>query len=212
MEYLRNGLWKARARKALIRSGPLKNFHGKSEFFKQIARLPGYGEHANCSTFGSGMIERAFWLGAHSSATETWNAEDHFLWWNGARIEIDRSIVESFDGHFLEDLPNDSFLGVHATFFGVEIDPEDVDATSPELPVNSARTARSSTFDWEGAFASVAARLYFDLQFEDVHARGTQVAVVDALREYFQNNNLAIPEISSLKAKARKIVGALRSK
>lgn len=76
----------------------------------------------------------------------------------------------------------------------------------------AAKNTRSTKFDWEVAFADVAARLYYDCDWPDVHARGVQTDIENALRNSFVRRKLPVPEETSLKNKARIILGALRAK
>ncbi len=101
---------------------------------------------------------------------------------------------------------------------GVMIDREQLDIFYPGIaqPASTASSdvtarARSTTYDWEAAFADVAAMLYSDLEFEDVNARGVQAQIVGALRTSFEKRRLPIPSDDTLKPKARMIVGALRA-
>lgn len=71
---------------------------------------------------------------------------------------------------------------------------------------------RATTYDWEAAFADVAARLYLDVELPDLNARGVQTQIIDLLRESFENRGLPTPATDTLKPKAKKILGALRFK
>jgi hypothetical protein len=71
---------------------------------------------------------------------------------------------------------------------------------------------RGTKYDWEAAFADVAARFYHDIQFDDLSAKGVQTAIIDLLRSSFDGRGLPIPSDDTLKPKARKLLGALRGK
>ena len=71
---------------------------------------------------------------------------------------------------------------------------------------------RATKFDWEAAFADVAARFYHDIQFDDLEAKGVQSQIIDLLRASFESRGLAVPTDDTLKPKARKLLGALRAK
>lgn len=73
------------------------------------------------------------------------------------------------------------------------------------------QNSRPTSYDWEAAFADVAAKLYSDLAFDDVNARGVQKEIINALRQSFEERKVAVPSDDTLKPKARKIVGALRA-
>jgi len=100
--------------------------------------------------------------------------------------------------------------------FGVEVEseavnrllvPHSVSAETAGVQINPVSTA----YDWESAFADVAAALYFDIEFERVDARGAQQEIVRLLRKSFEKRGKAEPGETMLKAKARKIQASLRS-
>lgn len=72
--------------------------------------------------------------------------------------------------------------------------------------------ARATTYDWEAAFADVAAAFYHDIEFQSLEARGVQTEIVDLLRSSFESRGVAVPSDDTLKPKARKLLGALRAK
>lgn len=165
-------------------------------------------------TLGTGCLTKDFWHAAHAKANATWSFETGWIWPAGARLEIERGEVEAFHGvpDDGDELKDTEFWGFRFTAYGVGICSFDVDATSPSVARVHGTAVRQSSFDWESAFADVAAEFYHDLQFDDVHARGVSVKVIDALRRSFEARKLQVPELSSLKSKARILVGALRSK
>jgi len=144
-QYLRSGLWKARARKAVIKSGPLEYFE-PVDFEERLTMLPGWGRNCVSLTLGAGMVQTGFWNRSHALAGEKWEIDPGFMWPGAARIQLHRGIVETFDGQIWEGLPDDHFLAFHVTLFGVEICPSDVDATAPSVSIDSKiETNTSST-------------------------------------------------------------------
>ncbi|MDC8755202.1 hypothetical protein OIK40_11185 [Erythrobacter sp. sf7] len=71
---------------------------------------------------------------------------------------------------------------------------------------------RRTVFDWEAAFADVAAALYHDVQFANLEAKGVQTELIRLLRSSFERRGVPIPSDDTLKPKARKLLGALRAK
>jgi len=79
------------------------------------------------------------------------------------------------------------------------------------LPDAQLRT-RSSTYDWEAAFADVAAEFYHGLEFANLDARGVQTEIIKRLRSSFELRGMPVPSDDTLKPKANKLLGALRAK
>ena len=78
--------------------------------------------------------------------------------------------------------------------------------------VGAESVSRRTVFDWEAAFADVAAALYHDVQFANLEAKGVQAELVRLLRSSFESRCVPIPSDDTLKPKARKLLGALRAK
>lgn len=125
-------------------------------------------------------------------------------------------------GHFQRRLLTytDSWIGddVEAGFrlseidiYSVEVEGEAVRRLFPHSPnQNGPTSGRGTMYDWESAFADVAAALYFDLEFQDTHARGVPAELQRALQQSFIARGLRVPEESTLKKKAQVLAGALR--
>lgn len=118
-----------------------------------------------------------------------------------------RYLKKTDDSEYVEE---PSHVGI-TTFYNVEFLLADLNSIAP-LRQEKFHNGRSSKFDWEAAFADVSSWLFHEAEIPDVNANGVQKAIVDELRKSFLNRNLAVPEDTSLKNKARKIMGALRSK
>lgn len=212
VEYLMSGLWSASYQRARVRRGVAK-VSPKGGFKAQLSAA-GHswgGKHID-TVLSSGMLTKRFWHRQHAIAGVEWDFETGFLWPDGARIDIAKGEVEAFHGEFSEDVEESEFLAYRITAFGLGISESDVDATAPSATTTMKQGTRQTAFDWETAIADVAADFYFDLEFEDVNARGVQTEIIEALRKSFERRKLRVPELSSLKAKARILLGALRSK
>lgn len=97
--------------------------------------------------------------------------------------------------------------------FAVEVDAEAVrKIIGWQLAKAGDPAARTTKYDWEAAFAYVAARLYHDESFDDVNAQGVQARIIELLLDSFERRNVAMPSAESCKKKARIIVGEIRSK
>lgn len=210
IEYLQSGVWTASFGRARIRGGP-KQMSAKPVQILHRLGEPFTGECVD-QALGTGILERKFWMRCHEDAGAKWVFETSLFWPEGARIDVERGEVEALHGIISDAVKDDEFLAYRITAYAVSISEYDVDATAPLRGNKIDQLPRRSTFDWEAAFADVAADFYFDLEFEDVGARGVQTKIVDALRESFERRNLRVPELSSLKSKAKILVGALRSK
>lgn len=209
VEYLKSGIWTASFQRARILSGTVQ-MSPKGGFTAQLNSVGRSWNGGGEQTLGTGVLGKAFWHREHAKAGATWSFEVGFIFPDGARLELNRGEIEAFHGAFDEDLADTEFVGLRFTAHGVGISEFDVDATAPAR--GQASAVRQSSFDWESAFADVAAEFYHDLQFEDVNARGVSAKVIEALRRSFEARKLKVPENSSLKSKARILVGALRSR
>lgn len=116
---------------------------------------------------------------------------------------------------------NVGFVYLESDVYGVEVEAEALqkllgltigaDDTTRQGR-STTRQGRSTKFDWEVAFADVAACFYFDAQFNDINAKGVQAQIIDMLRASFEDRRLEVPTDDTLKPKARVLLGALRSK
>ncbi len=96
--------------------------------------------------------------------------------------------------------------------FAVEIDAEAVrKIIGWQVAEAGDPIARTTKYDWEAAFAFVAARFFHDEEFEDVNARGVQARVAELLLDSFEKRKVALPSAESCKKKASIIVGELRA-
>jgi hypothetical protein len=130
------------------------------------------------------------------------------------RAEWEKSIFHQAETHFLtQRFPAPAS---RVSFYGIRLVKADIEVVCPAPLPNASEpvqiTTRGTKFDWEGAFADVGAWLYADADFPDLDATGVQKLIVDELRLSFEKRGLDVPELTSLKNKARKILGALRAK
>lgn len=216
INYLKSGIWTATCQRAFQREGILKTSEigGESGRFLQILERT-WGPSHHHQAYDLSYLSKQFWLNDHASAGEDWTWETGFLWPDGARVAMDRGIVEAFQGFFLESDDDSEFMGTHITAFGVEVSEFDVDATAPEGSAGDStrqQQERATKYDWEAAFADVAADLYHEADFPKLDARGTQAEIIKMLRQSFERRRLKVPSEDTLKPKARMILGALRAK
>ena len=212
IEYLQQGIIAARCARAKCEGRAMRSeadspkgirndwhFHCSGRFMDQL--------------LGTAEIKAKFWRPIHSESDKDWIFGE-FIHPEMAFVDWDRGEVRSFYAESIKGHAGDDFYGMFITAYGVELNAAHLNAVAPlrsQSPSNEP-TARSSKFNWEAAFADVAARLYHDLQFENLEALGVQTAIIDALRQSFERRKLPVPEETSLKNKARIILGALRAK
>jgi hypothetical protein len=97
--------------------------------------------------------------------------------------------------------------------YSVQVDGEAVErlflgnGTRAKVP-----SQRATKYDWEAAFADVAAQFYHNVSFENLDARGVQGEIIRLLRSSFEGRKLAVPSDDTLKPKARMLLGSLRGK
>lgn len=145
----------------------------------------------------------------------------------GPRFTLQEFRADWTQGHFQRrmlsyavkeygDLENVGFFYREEDLYGLEVWKEGltklVGITSEPKQETGQAVGRRTTYDWEAAFADVAARLYLDVQFPDLEARGVQTELIGLLRDSFEERRLPVPAFETLKPKAKKILGALRSK
>lgn len=82
---------------------------------------------------------------------------------------------------------------------------------SPNVEDKSPVRHRGTKYNWEAAFADVAAQFYQGRDFDDLEARGVQAEIQKMLLDSFAERGLEIPSPDSAKVKAKTILGALRS-
>jgi hypothetical protein len=97
--------------------------------------------------------------------------------------------------------------------FSVEVEREAVARLMGIIPdAKRESNAHPSRYDWEAAFADVAAAFYHDTEFENINARGVQAEIVQMMLDSFERRGLAVPAADSCKPKAAKLLGALRAR
>ncbi len=119
-------------------------------------------------------------------------------------------------GYNLPEYGGDADIGfIYREFdaFSVEVESEAVERIlGTTTKANAAIRQRATKYDWESAFADVAAELYHDIEFANLNARGVQTEIIALLRKSFESRGLAVPSDDTLKPKAAKLLGALRGK
>lgn len=215
IEYLMNGVVQAGADKAFIRAKPMKIF-GKSASIEQVeSDFNNFSGNARLERIlsGPGTISPKFWEKIHASSNGKWETEEGFLWPTAVFSDWERGEFGVFTGEVFEPSEDDEFFGGIVRLYGVQILEIDIDAVAPERSITSrSPDGRTTKFDWEAAFADVAAWLFSDADIPDVNAKGVQSMIIDRLRQSFLERGMGQPEDTSLKNKARIIMGALRAK
>lgn len=212
IDYLRTGVWSAFCQRAHLRVGSLA-FFGHGEFGQALCRLESeYPKGSINRPLPACHLTQKFWLPEHKNAGSDWELGNGFMWPEGARIQLERGLVETFTGFFHDDDRVDAFQAVRATAYRVQIYEYDVEAVAPEIASAPVSEGRKTVYDWEAAFADVAAELYHRIEFANLDAKGVQTEIIRLLRASFEERQLSIPTDDTLKPKARKLLGALRAK
>lgn len=118
-----------------------------------------------------------------------------------------RTLMYSSPGWGFED--DIGFVYMESDAYAVEIEATALNRLLG-LRVSLPAEQQTTRYDWEAAFADVAARFYHDVQFENIEARGVQAEIERMLIASFEKRGVAIPSPETCKPKARKLLGALR--
>jgi hypothetical protein len=212
IDYLRTGVWSAFCQRAHLRVGSVAYF-GEGEFAQALRKLDKeYTKGFISRPLPASHLTQKFWRPEHKNAGSDWELGEGFMWPDGARMQLERGLVETFTGFFHDDDQIDAFRAVRATAYGVQIYEYDVEAVAPQLTSVPVVEGRKTVYDWEAAFADVAAELYHRIEFANLDAKGVQTEIIGLLRASFEERQLSVPTDDTLKPKARKLLGALRAK
>ena len=212
--YLTTGLVRSFSSHAFVqfRLNQDKCFAGVEELIKWVSqwRFSGGGEAA---FHGCYQLPKTFWGHPHHE-NSAWTGSVTIPFCEG--FMADWSIGKFgaiYDRHNLShhlEEPLETVAIGQLVCFAVAFQKSDIEATFGRLP--GPKVVRNSTYDWEAAFADVAAQLYRDIDFPDINARGVQSELIGLLRDSFESRKLPVPADDTLKPKAKKLLGALRSK
>lgn len=214
VEHLMNGVCAAGAVKAFVKASKMKYSDDFDTFDKILDHFnkPRYRTGEMSRVFGHVDISKEFWQSLHVNANSTWNGGRGFLWAEGAFSDWARGEFGVFVGSAHDSLSDQVFLGRIIKLYGVRILEEDIDAIAPKRSQKSdSIVGRPTRFNWEVAFADVAAWLHSDADIPDINALGVQAQIIERLRKSFIARGTEVPEDTSLKNKAKIIMGALRS-
>lgn len=170
-------------------------------------------EGAEEAFHGCFSVPKSLWENDHSESTE-WVGETGYPWMTGsiANWSIGKfgSLYERSNINDWGNEPEKKGATGQLVCLAVEFLESDIEAVFGKL--GGARSSRGTKYDWEAAFADVAAAFYHDVEFESLEAQGVQKKVIELLRSSFEKRGLAVPSDDTLKPKARAILGALRAK
>lgn len=214
VSYLRTGLVRAFATHAFVqlRFGQNESFKSTDEILKWIGKFRYYGGGER-AFHGCYQVPQWFWHPEHSENSD-WEGDLSFPFceaysseWSIGKFGAIFDRLDVFDpGH---EPPEKQAIG-QVIYFAVTFQRADIEATFGQIENSSA--GRSATYDWQAAYADVAASLYHDVEFENLEARGVQKKIIDMLRTSFEERGLPVPADDTLKPKAKQILGSLRSK
>jgi hypothetical protein len=151
----------------------------------------------------------------------TSNPRDRFqreVWtdWSLGRFQSCTLIYDN--GFIVDGNQGKGFIFEEIEWLGVEVEEEVVErllvpnVSGNVMQSNSPflQSEIATVYDWEAAFADVAASFHFDENFSNPGARGVQTKIVELLRRSFRRRKLPEPGDTILKEKAAKLQGALR--
>ena len=208
-ERCRNGLLDSRAE---IFSWQYKNVYG-SEWDEDYERyFPCAVESATAHLH---LISTTFWSHKFETAPkeiDTKSGGESADWDAGDFVHFQKHFDDPLERNYSDELERESWE--RQTAAGVAFNRRQLtNFLGPlEQAVNANRNTRPTTYDWEEAFADVAAAFYHDEAYEDINARGVQTKIIELLMASFEKRKKRVPARDSCKPKANKLLGALRSR
>lgn len=184
-----------------------KNFNDFSKYLSSKYKK-------SCRIDGPLFIKKRFWDKKHLTNNNVWEGIiDSFS--NAIRANWNNNIFSLAEMQdFVFEIPYP--IGYYH-LYGVKVNKNDLDIVAPanvikeQANFNNQPVERLSKFDWEAAFADVAAWLFYDADIPNVNTRGVQSQIEIALGDSFAKRNLPTPSEGTLRKKARIICASLRA-